>query len=130
PYESRGSSTVLGARGGEIPPRDSTAPPVLPHHPDLARSTARRSHGGSRVDCCDNHQSRPESCERARYRELPEGHQSQQCRDENPRRPRRRIPSRMELHHPPAISRKSEQLIRRVSLEGGIRSLTRLPETK
>src|SRR5262245_30266416 len=24
PYESRGSRTVLGARGGEIPPRDST----------------------------------------------------------------------------------------------------------
>ncbi len=34
PYESRGSRTVLGARGGEIPPRDSTAPPVLSHHPD------------------------------------------------------------------------------------------------
>src|SRR6516165_5745199 len=28
PYESRGSRTVLGARGGEIPPRDST-----PHKP-------------------------------------------------------------------------------------------------
>src|SRR5262245_59239006 len=26
PYESRGSRTVLGARGGEIPPRDSTKP--------------------------------------------------------------------------------------------------------
>jgi hypothetical protein len=26
PYESRGSRTVLGARGGEIPPRDSTRP--------------------------------------------------------------------------------------------------------
>ena len=24
PYESRGSRTVLGARGGEIPPRDSS----------------------------------------------------------------------------------------------------------
>jgi hypothetical protein len=24
PYESRGSRTCLGARGGEIPPRDST----------------------------------------------------------------------------------------------------------
>jgi hypothetical protein len=28
PYESRGSRTVLGARGGEIPPRDSTGPAV------------------------------------------------------------------------------------------------------
>src|SRR5215510_10842777 len=27
PYESRGSRTVLGARGGEIPPRDSTKRP-------------------------------------------------------------------------------------------------------
>src|SRR6516165_8153360 len=27
PYESRGSRTVLGARGGEIPPRDSTFSP-------------------------------------------------------------------------------------------------------
>ena len=26
PYESRGSRTVLGARGGAIPPRDSTRP--------------------------------------------------------------------------------------------------------
>jgi hypothetical protein len=29
PYESRGSSTVLGARGGAIPPRDSTSTEVL-----------------------------------------------------------------------------------------------------
>jgi hypothetical protein len=28
PYESRGSRTVLGARGGEIPPRDSTKPEI------------------------------------------------------------------------------------------------------
>ena len=28
PYELRGSRTVLGARGGEIPPRDSTKPVV------------------------------------------------------------------------------------------------------
>ena len=30
PYELRGSRTVLGARGGEIPPRDSTALDLLP----------------------------------------------------------------------------------------------------
>ena len=29
PYESRGSRTVLGARGGEIPPRDSTTTAVV-----------------------------------------------------------------------------------------------------
>src|SRR5262245_57024734 len=31
PYESRGSRTVLGARGGEIPPRDSTPHLPSPH---------------------------------------------------------------------------------------------------
>jgi hypothetical protein len=31
PYESRGSRTCLGARGGEIPPRDSTKPECLPN---------------------------------------------------------------------------------------------------
>src|SRR5215468_7716614 len=30
PYESRGSRTVLGARGGEIPPRDSTLTSTRP----------------------------------------------------------------------------------------------------
>src|SRR5262245_12261000 len=30
PYESRGSRTVLGARGGEIPPRDSTVAACRP----------------------------------------------------------------------------------------------------
>jgi hypothetical protein len=29
PYESRGSRTVLGAPGGEIPPGDSTKPEIL-----------------------------------------------------------------------------------------------------
>ena len=37
PYESRGSRTVLGARGGEIPLRDSPAPALLLHQPELAR---------------------------------------------------------------------------------------------
>src|SRR5437762_12858441 len=41
PCESRGSRTVLGARGGEIPPRDSTCPRAL----DL-----RLSYGGSGRD--------------------------------------------------------------------------------
>src|SRR5262245_28122263 len=38
PYESRGSRTVLGARGGEIPPRDSTFTSLW-----LLRSTVRMS---------------------------------------------------------------------------------------
>src|SRR5262245_58731211 len=38
PYESRGSRTVLGARGGEIPPRDSTTS-VLRRYPRDVRLT-------------------------------------------------------------------------------------------
>src|SRR6266446_3834242 len=56
-------------------------------------ATTRRSHGRGRADCCDDDQSRPESRERARYRDLRKGHQSQQCRDEDARPPGRRIPS-------------------------------------
>ena len=76
----------------------------IEHHADLARATTRRSHGRSRADCRDDNQSRPETRERARYRDLRKGHQSQRCRDEDARHPGRRIPSRMELHNPPAIS--------------------------
>jgi hypothetical protein len=43
--------------------------------------------------CRDDNQSRPESRERARYRDLRKGHQSQRCRDEDARHPGRRIPS-------------------------------------
>src|SRR5881398_54238 len=42
PCESRGSRTVLGARGGEIPPRDSTV--VLRYYPVTLRC---------RNACCD-----------------------------------------------------------------------------
>src|SRR5262245_3503275 len=47
PYESRGSRTVLGARGGEIPPRDSTncdmaaSPRHFRSSPDCRHSSAR-----------------------------------------------------------------------------------------
>src|SRR5947208_12653195 len=47
PCESRGSRTVLGARGGEIPPRDSTNPVSLevsrtsPQHLRNPKSTAQ-----------------------------------------------------------------------------------------
>src|SRR5580692_11130141 len=46
---------------GYVEVEQDRAPPVLPHHPDLARATTRRSHGGRRADCCDDHQSWPES---------------------------------------------------------------------
>src|SRR3974390_1793272 len=35
PYESRGSRTVLGARGGAIPPRDSTCPDLSKCGPNV-----------------------------------------------------------------------------------------------
>ena len=41
----------------------------------------------------DDEQDRPESRERARYAQLPEGHQGQQSRDEMPRHHRRSVPS-------------------------------------
>src|SRR5712675_925585 len=56
-------------------------------HPD------RNAYGRGRADCCNHDQSWPESRERARYRDLRKGHQSQQCRDEDPRHPGRHIPS-------------------------------------
>jgi hypothetical protein len=81
----------LSARHVEV--EQDRAPPVLPHHADLARATTRRSSGRGLADCGDDHQSRPEGRERARYRNLPNGHQSQQCRDEGGRHSGRRIPS-------------------------------------
>src|SRR5262249_12864645 len=51
PYESRGSRTVLGARGGEIPPRDSTMASKSHAKPLSLRplsgpcGVARRRHG-------------------------------------------------------------------------------------
>src|SRR6202166_2420974 len=55
---------------GHVEVEQDRAPPVLPHHADLARATTRRSHGRGRADCCDDHQSWPESRERPRYRNL------------------------------------------------------------
>jgi len=48
PYESRGSRTVLGARGGETPPRDSTD---IRHYCYAAvlSGSLRAAHSGNRV---------------------------------------------------------------------------------
>src|SRR6202011_4598983 len=43
PYESRGSRTCLGARGGEIPPRDSTFSSDRPAPDALGMSASLRS---------------------------------------------------------------------------------------
>src|SRR5262249_37987668 len=43
PYESRGSRTVLGARGGAIPPRDSTKR-EFPHFGLMSASSASSGH--------------------------------------------------------------------------------------
>ena len=44
PYESRGSRTVLGARGGEIPPRDSPEADI-PACPLSGRYRVESGHG-------------------------------------------------------------------------------------
>src|SRR5438874_11904060 len=57
PYESRGSRTVLGARGGEIPPRDSPAPALLLHQPELARQATRQLPRDRPADLGHHHQN-------------------------------------------------------------------------
>jgi Rhodopirellula transposase DDE domain len=74
------------------------APPVLPHHAELARPTAHRSSCRGRTDRRNHHQRRAQGGKRARHAPLSKGHQSQQCRDEAPRHHWRSVPSRMELH--------------------------------
>jgi hypothetical protein len=59
PYESRGSRTVLGAPGGEIPPGDSTlrqfgSDPRLTGHVIGAVGPARMTHSGH-ARCALNH---------------------------------------------------------------------------
>jgi Rhodopirellula transposase DDE domain len=69
------------------------APPVLPHHAELARAAADRSRRRRRADRCDHDQSRTEGRVCARHAHLPEGHQGHRCRDANPRHHRRHVPS-------------------------------------
>src|SRR6516165_7246921 len=45
PYESRGSRTVLGARGGEIPPRDSTKARITAAQPPRPVRPKQRTWG-------------------------------------------------------------------------------------
>jgi hypothetical protein len=78
---------------GYVEVEQDRAPPILPHHPDMARSAADRQIGRRRADRGDHDQDRPEGRVRARYRNLPEGRQGQRCRDEHARHPGRCIPS-------------------------------------
>src|SRR5271166_4996327 len=70
PYESRGSRTVLGARGGEIPPRDSTTPPILVHHSKLAGQTAAQLSRHRRTDRRDDDPNRLDGSMRTRHQSL------------------------------------------------------------
>src|SRR5271168_2184743 len=99
PYEARVSSTVLGARGGEIPPRDSTAQAILPHHSDLAGQTPDQPRDSGGTDRLHHDQDRPDGSLRTGYTHLPKGHQGQRRGNGNPQYQGRRIPSRMELYH-------------------------------
>jgi Rhodopirellula transposase DDE domain len=69
------------------------APPVLPHHPELARPTADRPSRRRGADRRDHHQGRPQGGLRARRAHLREGHQGQRRRDASPRHHWRRVPS-------------------------------------
>ncbi len=67
---------------GHIEVEPDRAPPVLPHHADLARPAAHGSHGCRRADRRDDNQGRPENRERAGHARLRKGHQGQRCPDE------------------------------------------------
>jgi Rhodopirellula transposase DDE domain len=73
------------------------APPVLPHHAELARPAAHRPRHHHRTHRGHNHQDRAQSRERTRHEGLRERHQGHQSRDETSRHPRRSVPPRMEL---------------------------------
>ena len=69
------------------------APAVLPHHAELARPAAHRPPSRGRVDRSDHDQDRSQGRKRSRHAQLPEGHQSQQSRNEGSRHHRRSVPS-------------------------------------
>ena len=73
---------------GHIEVEPDRAPPVLPHHADLARPAAHGSHGCRRADRSDDNQGRPENRERAGHPRLRKGHQGQRCPDEGARHSR------------------------------------------
>jgi Group II intron, maturase-specific domain len=99
PYESRGSRTVLGARGGEIPLRDSPAPPVLIHQSELARQATRQLSGDRRADLGHYHQNRSHRALRTRHRPIAQRYCSIRHRDGCHQPQTCRVPRRMELHH-------------------------------
>src|SRR5208282_2318804 len=75
------------------------APAVLPHHPDLARQAPDQPRNRGRTDCLDHDPDRSDGALRTGYTELPEGHQGQRRRDENPQYQGQPIPSGVELYH-------------------------------
>ena len=93
----------LSARHVEV--EQDRAPPVLPHHAELARSAAHQSVGGRRVDRGDHDQERPDRPLRTRRQHIRKRRQGQRRRNGGPQHRRRRLPSRMELHHQATTSR-------------------------
>ena len=73
---------------GHIEVEPDRAPPVLPHHADLARPAAYGSHGCRRDDRSDDNQGRTQNRERAGHARLRKGHQGQRCPDEGARHSR------------------------------------------
>ena len=53
------------------------APPVLPHHPELARNAPDQPPGGGRTHRRHHDQDRPDGTVRARHADLPKGDQSE-----------------------------------------------------
>jgi hypothetical protein len=78
---------------GHLEVEQDRAPPVLPHHAELARSTADEPARRRRADRSDADQGWAQGPIRARRANLPEGHQGSPGRDEGPRHPGRPVPS-------------------------------------
>jgi hypothetical protein len=87
----RAARPSLSARNIEV--EQDRAPPVLPHHPELAWTTVDRSLRRRGADQCDHDQGGLEGRVRARHPHLRERHQGARCRDGRPGHHRRPVPS-------------------------------------
>ena len=81
----------LSARHLEV--EQDRAPPVLPHHAELARPAAHQPCGRRRADRRDHDDKRADGGLRARPAALREGHQGERPGDGMPQHQRRRVPS-------------------------------------
>jgi hypothetical protein len=88
--------------------------PILSHHAELARASSNQPNGGRRIDRGDDDKNRFCRSLRTRRKHLRQRRQGQRRRNAHPQHRRRRVPSKMELHHRPAFepSRNMKQLFR------------------